>query len=261
MSSSLTILMTCCAGLSAWETSAPPARSFIALMNTRTTGRATSASSSAMRISRAVASMSASVSRPLPRRPVKTLSRRSGSVPNTARPRVEKSGHGAAAPPHPRVTTARPALGRLAQRDCRDDVRVGDEQRGAAVGAGPLGALAAVLGVAVDARRLHEVAVVAAGRAGPGPALHEKSPLSRDGTDPSLSSPRSHAPPTGVGTAHGVSRVGSVPGAPGGGVGGWGGGGGGGGPRPGPPPRASAAPPPPPPPRRAGGAPPGGVPP
>ena len=58
MSSSLTILMTCCAGFSAPETSAPVARSLIRAMNARTTGSATSASSRAMRISRQVASMS-----------------------------------------------------------------------------------------------------------------------------------------------------------------------------------------------------------
>ena len=39
MSSSLTILMTCCAGFSAWETSAPRARSLTALMKARTTGQ------------------------------------------------------------------------------------------------------------------------------------------------------------------------------------------------------------------------------
>ena len=67
-SSSLTILMTCWAGLSAWLTSSPRARSLTASTNSLTTGSATSASSSASRISRAVASMSASESRPLPRR-------------------------------------------------------------------------------------------------------------------------------------------------------------------------------------------------
>ena len=82
-SSSLTILMTCWAGFSAWLTSAPRARSLTLAMNALTTGSATSASSSAMRISRAVASMSASDSRPLPRREVKTLSRRSERVSNT----------------------------------------------------------------------------------------------------------------------------------------------------------------------------------
>ena len=51
-SSSLTILMTCCAGFSACETSAPRARSLTRAMNAATTGSATSASSSAMRISR-----------------------------------------------------------------------------------------------------------------------------------------------------------------------------------------------------------------
>src|SRR3954454_18757291 len=81
-SSSLTIFTTCCAGFSACATSAPRARSLTAAMNSRTTGNATSASSSAMRISRAVASMSASVSRPLPRSDLKTDSSRSESVSN-----------------------------------------------------------------------------------------------------------------------------------------------------------------------------------
>ena len=83
MSSSFTILMTCCAGLSAALTSAPRARSLTLAMNALTTGSATSASSSAMRISRAVASMSASERRPLPLRDVKTLSSRSDRVSNT----------------------------------------------------------------------------------------------------------------------------------------------------------------------------------
>ena len=53
MSSSLTILMTCWAGFSAAETSSPLARSLTRAMNCLTTGSATSASSRAMRISRA----------------------------------------------------------------------------------------------------------------------------------------------------------------------------------------------------------------
>ena len=52
-------------------------------MKPRTTGSATSASSSAMRISRAVASMSASESRPLPRRLARAPQRRSERVSNT----------------------------------------------------------------------------------------------------------------------------------------------------------------------------------
>src|SRR5690349_6400180 len=69
--------MICWAGLSAWETSAPRARSFRLNTKALTTGSATSASSNARRISRAVASMSASVSRPLPRSLVKIPERRS----------------------------------------------------------------------------------------------------------------------------------------------------------------------------------------
>ncbi len=91
MSSSLTILMTCWAGFSASETSAPAARSRTRAMNCRTTGSATSASSSAIRISRQVASMSAADSRPRPRRAEKTCVSRSERVSNTCcrRPRLD----------------------------------------------------------------------------------------------------------------------------------------------------------------------------
>ena len=82
-SSSLTILTTCCAGFRASETSAPLARSLTCLTNSRTTGSATSASSSAIRISRQVLSMSVSDSRPLPRRSDRTEVRRSDRVSNT----------------------------------------------------------------------------------------------------------------------------------------------------------------------------------
>ena len=98
MSSSLTILMTCWAGFSALLTSSPAARCFTAPMNWRTTGSATSASSSAIRISRATASMSAGDSRPLPRRPVKTECSRSDRVSNTREPladaKMSPSGYG-----------------------------------------------------------------------------------------------------------------------------------------------------------------------
>lgn len=82
-SSSLTILITCCAGFSPPRTSAPLARSRTAAMNSRTTGSATSASSNAIRISRVVASISASVSLPLPRRFLNAVESRSESVSNT----------------------------------------------------------------------------------------------------------------------------------------------------------------------------------
>ena len=88
--------MTCCAGFSAPETSSPLARSLTRAMNARTTGSATSASSSAIRISRAVASMSAGDSRPLPRREEKTCVSRSERVSNTflCHPRAYRlSGH------------------------------------------------------------------------------------------------------------------------------------------------------------------------
>ena len=92
MSSSWTILMTCWAGLSAAETSSDDARSLTRAMNSRTTGRATSASSRAMRISRAVASMSAADSRPRPRSVEKTWVSRSERVSNT-HPRLSGHGH------------------------------------------------------------------------------------------------------------------------------------------------------------------------
>ena len=82
-SSSCTILMTCCAGFSAAETSSPLARSLTRAMNCLTTGSATSASSRAMRISRVVASMSAADSRPRPRSAEKTCVNRSDRVSNT----------------------------------------------------------------------------------------------------------------------------------------------------------------------------------
>ena len=78
----MTILTICWAGFSAWLTSSPRARSLTAATNSLTTGSATSASSSAIRISRAVASMSASESRPFPRRFLKVSARRSESVAN-----------------------------------------------------------------------------------------------------------------------------------------------------------------------------------
>ena len=83
-SSSLTILIICWAGLRAPESSAARARSLTAAMKSLTTERLTSASSSAIRISRAVASMSASDSRPLPRRFLNVAARRSCRVSNTS---------------------------------------------------------------------------------------------------------------------------------------------------------------------------------
>src|SRR5690606_35826445 len=79
-SSALTILRTCCAGFSGLETSAPKALSLTFLMNDRTTGRATSASRSAIRISRAVAAMSAADNLPLPRRVLEVALRRAERV-------------------------------------------------------------------------------------------------------------------------------------------------------------------------------------
>ena len=64
VSSSLTILTTCWPGLSWPTTSSPSARSFSDFVNSRTTLKFTSASSSARRISRMVALTSSSVSVP-----------------------------------------------------------------------------------------------------------------------------------------------------------------------------------------------------
>ena len=83
ISSSLTILTTCWAGFSAPDTSAPLARSLMRATKSRTTGNDTSASSSANRISRVVASMSASDNRPLPRSPCRAPVNRSESDSNT----------------------------------------------------------------------------------------------------------------------------------------------------------------------------------
>ena len=82
-SSSSTILMMACDGFSAPVSSAPLARSRTRATKSRTTARLTSASSSATRISRAVASMSASLSRVLPRRFLNVAARRSERVSNT----------------------------------------------------------------------------------------------------------------------------------------------------------------------------------
>ena len=64
VSSSETIFTTCCPGLSLPTTSAPSARSLTASVKLLTTLKLTSASSSASRISRIAAEMSASVSVP-----------------------------------------------------------------------------------------------------------------------------------------------------------------------------------------------------
>ena len=81
-SSSCTILMTCCAGLRLFCTSAPFARSLTRAMNCLTTLTLTSASSSARRISRATSSTSFSLSRPRLRRRVKMPSKRSERASN-----------------------------------------------------------------------------------------------------------------------------------------------------------------------------------
>ena len=117
MSSSLTILTTCWAGLSAPETSAPLARSLMRPMKVRTTGSDTSASSSARRISRAVASISASVSRPLPRRPDSAPVNRSERIQTPDKPNgwtVRPRGDATHVTPVTRPPKIRPKAGDLA---------------------------------------------------------------------------------------------------------------------------------------------------
>ena len=81
-SSSLTIWTTCCAGFRAFDTSSPNARSRILPVNSLTTSRETSASSSALRISLSVPSISAAERRPLPRRFLKVSESLSERFPN-----------------------------------------------------------------------------------------------------------------------------------------------------------------------------------
>ena len=83
-SSSLTICTTCCAGLRALLTSSPRARSRTAAVKSLTTGKATSASSRARRISRTVPSTSAGLSLPFVRKALKVEVSRSESVPKVA---------------------------------------------------------------------------------------------------------------------------------------------------------------------------------
>ena len=82
VSSSLTILTTCWPALSDSSTSAPTARSRTRAVNSFTTLKLTSASSSARRTSRMAASTSASVTRPRPVRAPRVLRRRSERASN-----------------------------------------------------------------------------------------------------------------------------------------------------------------------------------
>ena len=76
VNSSSTILMTFCAGVSESSTSASRQRSFVRATNDFTTLKLTSASRSAMRISRMASLISSSVRRPLPRSPLNMPCRR-----------------------------------------------------------------------------------------------------------------------------------------------------------------------------------------
>src|SRR5579871_1704928 len=71
--SSLTILTTCCTGERLSSTSTPTDRSLTRAIKSLTTRKLTSASSSAWRTSRIASLTSASLTRPLPRRRLKTL--------------------------------------------------------------------------------------------------------------------------------------------------------------------------------------------
>ena len=82
-SSSLTILTTCWPGFRALERATSLAFSRTWAVKERTTGRATSASRRARRISLTVESISASLRRPLPRSWLKDALRRSERLPNT----------------------------------------------------------------------------------------------------------------------------------------------------------------------------------
>jgi hypothetical protein len=83
-SSSLTICTTCCAGLSAWFTSSPRARSRTVAVKALTTSSATSASSRARRISRTVLSTSEADSLPFARRFLKVSVSRAERFPKVA---------------------------------------------------------------------------------------------------------------------------------------------------------------------------------
>ena len=86
VSSSRTILMICCEGFNALESSSPTARSRIRPMRLLTTSKLTSASSRARRISRSASSTSSSLSLPLPRSFPKIPSNRSVNASNIANP-------------------------------------------------------------------------------------------------------------------------------------------------------------------------------
>ena len=108
-SSSLTILMTCCAGLRLFATSAPWARSLTRRMKLRATRTLTSASSSATRSSRQTSSISLSVSFPRLRSLWKMPSKRSASVSNMAQAStVVSASSRAARTPRARTRAGRP---------------------------------------------------------------------------------------------------------------------------------------------------------
>ena len=96
VSSSSTILTTFCAGDSDSMTSAVMQRSLVLATNSLTTLKLTSASSSAMRMSRMAEVISASVSLPLPRRRSNVSLRRSLRESNTSHSLVGLAHQGAA---------------------------------------------------------------------------------------------------------------------------------------------------------------------
>ena len=93
MSSSKTILTTFCAGERDSMTSAVMQRSLVRATKSLTTLKLTSASRSAMRMSRIALVISASVSLPLPRKRSKVSVRRSDRLLNMGPPPLEQSFH------------------------------------------------------------------------------------------------------------------------------------------------------------------------
>ena len=82
VSSSFTTLTRACPGVRLFKTLSPSAFSLTCSMNSRTTGKATSASSNAMRTSRRVSLILSSVKRPTPRKLRTVCPRRSDKPSN-----------------------------------------------------------------------------------------------------------------------------------------------------------------------------------
>ena len=130
---SLTILTTCWPGVTEDSTSEPTARSRTLAMKSRTTGSATSASSSARRTSRSASVTSASDSAPRPRRRSNTPESLSDSASNTAhlqRPKRRCANpRGAAEPPRRAGTGAAtlPGCAALCEREVGESTQASRE--------------------------------------------------------------------------------------------------------------------------------------